>query len=242
MIGPPLFKYALTKVGENRNRAVFKTDGVRDAIIFGYENQSVSLAKQLKDNGWQVQIASRKSLDTIEAPDGIKLVHIKVVDLQTMKLLKADKTEAIVCMMSDRRNLEVCELAYQHFGTPDIIVRLNERHFNDKFIGLGARIVDPSTAIVSLLDHFVRSPQATSLLMGMEPGQDTRDVELLDPSLHGITLRDLRLPADVLILSIKRSGQMIISHGFTRLRIGDVVTFVGSTSSLDEVTVKFDKV
>ncbi|MFY0626506.1 MAG: cation:proton antiporter [Reichenbachiella sp.] len=242
MIGPPLFKFALTKVGENRNRAAFKTDGTRDAIIFGFENQSVSLAKQLKDNGWKVQIATRKEVDSIEAPEGIKICHVNSITLEELKILHADKSEAIVCMMSDRRNLEVCELAYQNFGTPDLIVRLGERHYNDKFLALGARIVDPSTAIVSLLDHFVRSPQATSLLMGMEPGQDTRDVELLDRSIHGMTLRNLRLPSDVLILSIKRGGQMIISHGYTRLRIGDVITFVGSKESLDEVAVKFDQV
>ena len=239
MIGPPLFKFSLTKVGENRNRASFKSDGTRDAIIFGYENQSVSLAKQLIDNGWNVLIATRKPEGSFEEPEGIKVKYIPGVDLDTLKALNAAKAEAIVCMMSDKRNLETCELAYRNFGTPDLIVRLNEQSKKEQFLALGARLVDPSTAIVSLLDHFVRSPQATSLLLGMEPGQDTRDVELLDKNLHGITLRNLRLPSDVLILSIQRGGQMIISHGYTRLRLGDVVTFVGSSKSLNEVADKF---
>jgi len=240
MIGPPLFKYALTKLGENRNKATFKFDGVRDAIIFGFENQSISLAKQLKNHGWEVQIATRKEKGTINEPEGITVKYINGIDLETLLSLNADKTEAIVCLMSDKRNLETCELAYKHFGTPDMIVRLGERHYYDKFLNLGVRVVDPSTAIVSLLDNFVRSPQATSLLLGMEPGQETRDLELLDPDLHGISVRDLRMPSNTLILSIHRGGQMIISHGFTRLRLGDVVTFVGSIESLDEMTVKFD--
>lgn len=240
IVGPPLFKYAITKAGENRNRGSFKFDGVRDAIIFGYESQSVSLARQLMNNGWQIQIVTRKKPKEIEVPDGIVLRHIERVDLDTLKAMNADKSEAIVCLMSDRRNLEACELAYKHFGTPDMIVRLGDRSYYDKFLALGVRVVDPSTAIVSLLDHYVRSPQATSLLLGMQPGQDTRDLELHDQSLHGITLRDLRLPSDVLILSIHRGGQMIISHGFTRLRVGDVVTFVGSTESLDVMQLKFD--
>lgn len=242
LVGPPLFKYSLTKVKENRNRASFKTDGVLDAIIFGFENQSVSLAKQLIDHGWKVQMATRKKEGSIEIPKGVKVHHIKQINLEVLKSMNAQKTEAIVCMMSDKRNLEVCEIAYQHFGTPDLIVRLVDSSFSDKFLALGVRIVDPSTAVISLLDNFVRSPQATSLLMGMEPGQETRDLELLDPSLHGITLRDMRLPSDVLILAIHRNDQMIISHGFTRLRLGDVVTFVGSTESLDDIMLKFDKV
>ncbi len=242
MIGPPLFKYSLTKVGENRTRASFKSDGSRDAIIFGFENHSVSLAKQLMDHGWNVQITTRKPEGSIEEPEGVKVQYISSIDLETLKSLNTGKAEAIVCLMSDKRNLQTCELAYRHFGTPDMIVRLNDQFYKDKFLALGVRIVDPSTAIVSLLDHFVRSPQATSLLLGMEPGQDTRDMELVEPALHGITLRSLRLPADVLILSIHRGGQMIISHGYTRLRMGDVITFVGSTKSLDEVALKFGQV
>jgi Trk K+ transport system NAD-binding subunit len=116
---------------------------------------------------------------------------------------------------------------------------LNHRFNSKDFLDLKAKIIDPSTAMVSLLDHFVRSPQATSLLLGMDENQDTRDIEILNTNLHGIYLRDLRLPADVIILSVIRGGQTIISHGYTRLRIHDTVTVVGLNKSLDEVEFKF---
>lgn len=240
IVGPPLFKYALRKVGEDKTRAKFETDGIRDAIIFGFESQSVALAKQLMSNNWKVQIVTLKDKGSIVEPEDVPIRYMTKVNLEDFTAMGAAKTEAIVCMLSDKDNLMVCELAYQHFGTPDIIVRLNERTYYDKFLNLGARVVDPSMAMISLMDHYVRSPQATSLLLGMEPGQDSRDLEVLNPDLHGVTLRDLRLPADVIILSIKRSGQMIISHGYTRLRLKDLVTFVGSRKSLDDLTRRFD--
>lgn len=240
IVGPPLFKYALRRVGEDKSRAKFQTDGIRDAIIFGFESQSVALAKQLINNNWKVQIVTLMDKGSIEEPDQIPIRYMTEINLADIKALGAAKTEAIVCMLSDRDNLAVCELAYQHFGTPDIIVRLNERTYYDKFLKLGVRVVDPSMAMISLMDHYVRSPQATSLLLGMEPGQDSRDLEVLNPDLHGMALRDLRLPADVIILSIKRSGQVIISHGYTRLRLNDLVTFVGSKKSLDDLTRRFD--
>jgi Trk K+ transport system NAD-binding subunit len=59
--------------------------------------------------------------------------------------------------------------------------------------------------------------------------------------LHGVYLRNLRLPADVIVLSVKRGGQMIISHGYTRLRRNDIVTFVGSIESLDNVSLRFGR-
>lgn len=241
-IGPPLFKWAIFKVGEDRSKAPTpEFDGIRDAIIVGFESQSVALAGLLKQNGWAVQIATRKEVGSIEEPEGLSIAYMEKFAFEEFIAIHADKSEVIVLMLSDQENLEICEMIYQKIGTKDVIVRLNHHYNSRKFVSLGALIVDPSTAIVSLLDHFVRSPQAASLLLGMEEGQDTRDIELLNTDLHGITLRDLRLPADVIVLSVVRRGQSIITHGYTRLRIKDTLTVVGSIKSLDHVQLKFDR-
>ena len=71
--------------------------------------------------------------------------------------------------------------------------------------------------------------------LGMDENQDSIDIELRNSDFHGLTLRDLRLPADVIILSVTRGDHPIISHGYTRLRLGDIVTMVGSNESLDKV-------
>ncbi|WP_462253249.1 cation:proton antiporter domain-containing protein [Ekhidna sp.] len=241
-IGPPLFKWAIYKVGEDRSKAPTpEFDGIRDATIIGFESQSVALAHQLLDNGWEVQLATKKDIGDFQEPEGINMVYLKNLSFEELKRVNADKSEAIICMLTDEENLQVCEIAYNKFGTRDLIVRLNQRFYSQKFLALGVKIVDPSTAIVSLLDHFVRSPQAASLLLGMSKGKDTRDIELLNHDLHGITLRDLRLPADVIILSVVRGGQTIITHGYTRLRYKDTLTVVGSIKSLNELQFKFDK-
>ncbi len=241
-IGPPLFKWAIYQIGEDRVKAPTPDfDGQRDALIFGYESQSLALGRQLLDNNWNVTIVTRKAQGTIEEPDDLPMFYLKEINKEAFDQLEMGRYEAIVTMLSDEENLEICEIAYHNFGTRELVVRLNHRYNYDKFIALDAKIVDPSTAIVSLLDHFVRSPQATSLLLGMEKGQDTQDIELLNPDLHGLALRDIRLPADVIILSIMRSGQTIISHGYTRLRMRDIMTVVGSIDSLKAVQFKFDK-
>ena len=42
-------------------------------------------------------------------------------------------------------------------------------------------------AMVNLLDHFVRSPNAASILLG-DSSQDTVDVEVRNKDIHGMTL------------------------------------------------------
>ncbi|HAW51224.1 MAG TPA: potassium transporter TrkA [Flavobacteriales bacterium] len=240
-VGPPLFKWALNKVGETHKRAEATHDGIRDAIIFGYEDSSMALGRQLIKNGWEVKIAT--FLQNVEEDENreIEIQHIDEISVSQLEKLEARKSESIILMLSDKENLKICELIYEHIGTKNVVVRLQDRYYINKFHKLGALIVEPATAIVSLLDHFVRSPLATSLLLGMEENQETIDIEVQDLNLHGVSLRDLRLPSDIIILSVTRKNQVIISHGYTRLRIGDIVTLVGSRKSLEETRLRFEE-
>ena len=201
IVGPPFFKWAINHVGESHTRAdTPEFDGVRDAIIFGFEDQALAVARQLGAHGWQVKIACKSLNGQQFAPQGspdITVCPVPEYTRETLQQLDADRAEAIVTMLSDDDNYLICELAFEHFGTRDLIVRLNDRANFSKFHELGALIVDPSTAMVSLFDHMVRSPVATSVLLGLEEDQDIIDIEVRDPFLHGVALRDLRLPEEV---------------------------------------------
>jgi Kef-type K+ transport system membrane component KefB/Trk K+ transport system NAD-binding subunit len=241
VLGPPLFKYALQKVKETHEKhEAPEFDGHNDAIIFGFEPMSLALARQLKSKGWGVKIAVMKKADEIEEVEDVEVVFLEEISVSCLSVLDPKNADKVILMLSDRENFAWGELIYEHIGTKDVVVRLNgDRYYYKKFRELGALIVDPSTAMVSLMDHFVRSPNATSILLGMETDQDAVDIEVLDSNIQGLALRDLRLPSDILILSITRHNQMMITHGYTRLRVGDVVTILGSKESIDKVQLQF---
>jgi len=77
-------------------------------------------------------------------------------------------------------------------------------------------------------------------MFGLEKDKETRDIPLFNNQISGLVLRDLRSPSDVLMLSIKRNDKLIISHGYTRLLKDDIITFIGSSKSLDKLTLRFD--
>lgn len=141
--------------------------------------------------------------------------------------------------MKDEENLEVCRAAYEQFGTRSLIVRSQDHAYWERYKALGATVVDSGLAMVNLLDHFVGSPSATALLMGMEREQDVIEFVVGNPDLNGLALRDLSLPVDILVLSIFRDRASLICHGYTRWELGDRVTIVGSSASLEEVRLKF---
>jgi len=241
LFGPAIFKWSINKMGESHVKAeIPEFDGVREALIFGLESQSFALAKTLQEHGWLVTIATLRDEIRVEDYNGYQIVKIKNFSLETFRVLKASRMEAIIAMQTDIENRKICEIVYEHFGTRALIVRLNELSNVEEFRKLGALIVEPSTSIVNLLFHFAQSPVATSILLGLEEHKETIDIEVVNPEIKGLALRDLRLPGDILILSVKRGGNTVISHGYTRLRIGDVVTVVGSTESIEKVKLKFE--
>ena len=242
VIGPMLFKWVIHLVGESHSRKPTPDfDGSRDALIFGLEDQAFALARQLSAHGWNTRVASRSAAKHgVPEMSDVQIVPISDLSLETLRSLDAGKAEAIVTLLSDEENYQICELAYEHFGTDRLVIRLHDRANFERFHALGALIVDPDTAIIGLLEHFVRAPTATSLVMGMEEGQDVVDLEMQNRELDGRAIRDLSLPVDVLVLGVSRDGHTIRSHGYTRLRTGDRVTVVGSEESLEQISLRFE--
>lgn len=155
-----------------------------------------------------------------------------------MSCVRATPMQLVAMLPDDDHNLLACETAYEA-GVPRVIVRLNDLTRREEFTALGAYVVDPATAIVSLLDQFVRAPQeAAQLLYGGEQ-RDMVQVTITDRDVTGIPLQDMRVPVDILFLSIMRKGQSIVPHGRTVLHLNDEVTVVGSPQSLEEITLRF---
>ncbi len=240
--GPPFFKWVINRVGESHVRATPSAfDGVRDALIFGLKAQSISLARQLQKHDWQVKLICTKKSELKKLDSKDLDVHlVDKIDLETLNALDAEHADAIITFLPNDKSYQVFETVYEHFGTKTLVARLRDCVDYERFRELGVLVVEPKTAVSSLLEHFVRAPVGTSLLLGRDEGQEMIDLEIRNPNIHGLTLRDMRLPLDVLVLSILRDGHTLVSRGFTQFQLGDHVTMVGPREKLEEVLLRFE--
>ena len=115
LIGLPLFKWAIKRVGENRTLAKDHYDHSLRVMIFGYENQSVALSHELIKNNWEVSIATRKPKDEINEI-GVKMLYIKSRETETLKNLNLKKYDTFVLLHSDKGNFMICEWIYENIG------------------------------------------------------------------------------------------------------------------------------
>jgi len=238
--GPLTLRFAIQHLGEANLPEPGIREDVRDVLILGIEQQSIALARQLRARGWQVRVADT-DYDHVQRliSEDVDERYIPEISLHTLNGLITRATDAVVALLEkDEDNLRACQIAFEQFGVPRLIVRPNQSEFREQFRELGAIIIDPATAMVNLLEQAVRAPQSLNLLLHTDPVYDVVQMTVTNREIDGRLVRDLRLPADVLLLEISRDGQGIVPHGYTRLRLGDELTIVGKPDSLREVSLR----
>lgn len=239
-VGPPIFKWALNFLKETNRRKKISISKKKRAIIFGLEPQSLSVASLLKSRDWIVDIVTFETNKFLKVPEGITNIKIENIDKYNLDKIEYSKADSVICFFSDEINLEICKLSHSTYGNKNLIVRINDYLSADSFSDQNIKLIHPSDAIISLIDQYVRSPLGTSLFLGKEKDKEVRDIRLVNEKISGSLLRDMKLPRDVLMLSIKRNDEIILSHGYTRLLKEDIITFLGSRNSLDKLTLRFD--
>ena len=240
IFGPMFLKEALKRVGEANLPEAHSADLIRDVLILGIEDQSVELGRSLHRSGWQVTLVDTDREHTAryqDVPD-MAVHHIKAVSEEALSGLLTNSTDAIVTLLSDDdANQAALELAYKK-GVTRQVVRPNDLGRSNQLNEFGALIVDPTSAMVNLLEQTVRAPQSAAVLLHQDSGRELVQVTVSNPDINGQLLRDLRMPTDVLLLDVTREGDVILPNGYTRLRHGDEVTLIGRQPSLDDATVK----
>ncbi|NPA67765.1 MAG: hypothetical protein GXO50_04060 [Chlorobi bacterium] len=237
--GPPLMKFSIIKRGEAHIKSKdYSFDFHKDVFIIGLGGKAVLLAKTLKREGYSVKVISdRKDVDASFCTD-VEVNLVDNIDYETLVSYNFKDAESVVIMRDEDPAYEISELIYEKFGTPNVIVVLETRGNIKRFKEIGVIVVAPTAALIALLEHFVRSPHATSILLGMQENQETEEIEVLADDIHGMLLKDLRLPIGVLVVSVTRNNQVMLPSGYTRLRKHDTVAVVGSQEQIDIVRTK----
>ena len=245
VIGPPLMKWVLTFAGESRLRAAgHDFDGTRDAVILGHKTgQPLMLAERLIVHAWEITlvVVDGDLEEEIDRP-GINVVTLPDISEESLGSMELDHVDALISLLTDEENMQVCELNYEKYGIERVVVWLDDSiTYGKRCHDLGALVLDPKTSMVSLLEHFVTSPTATSILLGLDPEQEVEEVTVRDRILDGVPIRDLKIPHSVTILSVTRDGHALVSHGYMTLQLGDQLTVMGPPEVLPYVAVYFDR-
>jgi len=201
----------------------------RKFIVVGAGKQPRLLARRIADHGEQVTVIDR---DPARAGDveaiGLPFVLADATEPATWSGVDTDHVQAVAAMIPDEEaNLALCRLLREALGVEQVVARVRDATWTRAFANLGVMVVNPSLSPVAEMEHMMLYPSVSSLMADLEDEHDVMEVSLECPDLAGRPLCDLDLPRQVMIILVRRDGDVIYPRGDTRLRQGDRLTLLG---------------
>jgi CPA2 family monovalent cation:H+ antiporter-2 len=213
----------------------------RPIIVVGAGDLGLQVATELRSHHEQVLVID-SVLDRVDRARQQGFTA-ELSDLETMNGFSNGLLEgarALVCTHADTQtSLKICRNARTQVGLERVITLVTEPTAVAQFETEGIFPVVVGRDRVRLLTLLARSPSVYELLTRTDDDKEVWEVTVKNPEISGKALRELQLPGDVLILTVRRAGEVLVPHGNTKLAYGDQVTLVGSEDFSDEVQAVF---
>ena len=213
-------------------------------VVFGAERLGIQVAEQLLGHHEHVIIvdadANLVARARQRAAEGIVVMHASIDEDGEVLAGHLDLADTIVVTLSDTdRNRHICHVARTRYGIGHIVTLVRETNRLVEFETLNVTVFNPSLDQAALLSLLARNPDIYELLTRTDDNKEVSEVWLYNPLYDDMALREIVLPGDVLILSIRRAGEFIVPRGNTQLEYGDHLTLVGTFDHLHEARALF---
>ncbi len=211
--------------------ATAKEAGYLTRLIYGWENNLArNVAQQLKAHGDRVKIV----VSGIDDEKSVLSGGYDPLPLAQIKTFADEIDTAIILSGDDTKNLEISRKV-QEAHILHVIALVNEPGNLDEFKHSGIQVFSPALYRSSMITLMARNPSIFNLLSSTSDDRDLMELTLRNSILAGQRIRDLILPGDSLILSIKRYNEILIPHGSTRLELNDQVSILVNTRDTHKV-------
>jgi Kef-type K+ transport system membrane component KefB/Trk K+ transport system NAD-binding subunit len=212
-----------------------KKDEVRPVIVAGAGLLGLQVAEQIVAHGEPVVLVDPDKERIRRAQErGFEAVagYAGRYDPNIEPYLNRAKT--LICLHSDiERNYLICERAHTTFGIDHVVARITDPSEIDRFDQLGVTTMNAAMDQAVLLGLLARNPAAYELLTRTDDDKEICEVTVRNPHFLNKPLRQVDFPGDLLVLAVRRQGELVVPHGDTRLNAGDQITLVGGCSCVD---------
>lgn len=209
-------------------------------IILGTDFLAEMLGKRLLQDGEPVTFIGRDTARLEKLREGgFKVVVGPPEQESVLSQAGAENARALVALSNDPELVaQVCRRGRQRFQIPSVIARAESLEQVKALQALNAQVVQPALAMAVALEGALHFPTVLSLLTERSDEFDLMDAPLGNPDLIDAPLRRIHLPGQALVLGVRRQGEdeVVVPHGDTVLRTGDVLILCGNPRSLVEAS------
>ncbi|MEZ4767266.1 MAG: cation:proton antiporter [Caldilineales bacterium] len=206
----------------------------RFTLAIGVNDLSLAVAQELRAHGDTVRfVEQQRALAARAVSAGFEVIERAPSPDALLDLGIANTDSVLLLGEHDDQNLALARAVHQCCDT-NVVAYVSDPQLVADYERLG---VQPFVGVVfrpTIIALLARNPDAFSLLTSTQDDRNVVEVTLENRVLVGVAVRNLRLPGDYLVLSIRRRGELIVPHGNTVLQYGDRLTILGSNDRMRE--------
>jgi Kef-type K+ transport system membrane component KefB len=232
IIAPPLFVKLIPREELGEEPAI---------LVMGAGPIGIQVAQQLLGHGdavvlidedpSRIERALRHGLEAILADTDS--YHPDTEDL-------LNKAKRLVCVFSDvEKNYKVCYRARTTYGIDHVVARTTAPGEIPRFEKIGVTPINPATDQAMLLGLVVRNPTMYELLTRTDDARDLCEIAIRNPDYLDRPLKEIDFPNDLLVVAVRKGGELIVPSGDTILRRGDHLTVLGSEDCVGDTRSLF---
>lgn len=218
----------------------------RRLLIFGGGNIGLFLAQEIeREHEWVKTKLIESDGPRAEYIAGIltktMVLHGDVLDPDILDEANVSATETVVAVTNDDETNILASLLAKRYGSQRAITLINSNTYEPLISSLGIDVVvSPRNITVSTILQHVRRGRIHSVHTLREGFGELIEAEALETSdLVGKPLREVNLPAGVILGAIVRDGEMICPTGSTIVRSKDRVVLFAAADSIRKVEKMF---
>ena len=222
------------------NRLLPRRNGEKrtGTIILGTDFLAEMLGKRLLHDGETVTFIGRDvaRLEKLQE-SGFKVVSGPPDQETVLAQAGAERARALVTLSNDPELIvRVSRIARERFQIPSVVARAELPEQVKALQALNVQVVQPALAMALALEGALHFPTALSVLTDRSDEFDLVDAPLGNPELIDAPLRQVHLQGQAVVLGVRRRGEdeVVVPHGDTVLRAGDVLMLCGHPKMLEE--------
>lgn len=216
----------------------------KKVIIVGGSSTGVLLLRRLEMHEKRsIIIESSRSRYEDLAAKGLHVTFSDGMDPETYAKLGLHKEDYVIVLTENEyKNGMVCEMLKEEFGHENIITRSPQSlksEVNKKLNKYNIETFDTTRIVATTIENLILRPATYHTLVETFDRFSIEEVTLSNNSLDSKQLKDVPIHKDGFLILIKRQDDMLMPHGDTYLRLGDLITIFGTDTAIDSIKEKF---
>ncbi|MCL6471480.1 MAG: NAD-binding protein [Firmicutes bacterium] len=202
-------------------------------IIGGGGKVGAALGRKLSKRGHAVVLVEKneeKCKRLAVENDDILVINGDACDVRYMEEAGAERADVLAAVTGDDDdNLVMCQLALEGFHIPKAVARVNDPRNERIFHALGINALSSTTIITRLIEEEATIGDIVTLQALKKGNLVLVEMDLpSDTPVSGKKIMDVKLPKEIVLVSIIRNEEVIIPRGNTIISAGDSIIAVTS--------------